>query len=183
MADRHEDDLEARLDDLEETLDALREEIEATRGPRRPPRPREFARFTDEYVIPAAIAVMEANIRALEFLQAGIRAGEPERASGADDRPTRDRAAGVGRASLERLDRALGELESALAGSGLPASPEARELLGEARRLNDEVRERVAAGQRGPSDDAVRIDVESELDSIREEVSGEDGPEDGDERS
>lgn len=179
MSDR--DDVEARLDELEETLSALRDELESTRGPAafpRSPRPRAFLRFTDQYAIPAAIAAMRANIRALEVLRAGIRATDTSRTSRAADRSARDRATGAGRASLERLDGALADLESAMTGPGTPASPEARELLSEARRLNREIRDRVALEEGRSARDAVRIDVESELESIREEVAEDDEPAD-----
>lgn len=180
MTDPARDDLEDRIDELEETLDALREELAPERGPMglpRPPRPREFLRFTDEYAIPAAVAAMRANIRALELLQAGIRVTDRDRAAGEAERAgraVRDRATEAGSATLDRLDRALADLESAMEGRGTPANPEARDLLSEARRLNDEIRDRVAVEAGGRESEAVRIDVESELETIREEVGGGD---------
>ena len=180
MSDPARDDLEDRIDELEETLLALREELAPERGPMglpRPPRPREFLRFTDEYAIPAAVAAMQANIRALELLQAGIRATDAERAAGEvgrAGRTVRDRATEAGGATLDRLDRALSDLESAMEGRGTPADPEARELLSEARQLNDEIRDRVAVESEAGESEAVRIDVESELESIREEVGDAD---------
>ena len=176
MSDRPPDDLEDRIDELEATLEALRDELGPRRGPMglpRPPGPRRLLRFSDEYAIPAAIAAMEANIRALELLQAGIRATDPGRTADEAGRVFRDRASDAGRASLEQLDRALSELEAAIEGSGLPANREASELLADARRLNEEIRDRVEAGEAMGRSGAVRIDVESELDSIREEVSDE----------
>lgn len=177
MTDRARDDLEDRIDELEATLEALRAELGPERGPMglpRPPRPREFLRFTDEYAIPAAVAAMRANIRALELVQAGIRATDAERAAGDAGRAVRDRATEAGSATLDRLDGALSDLESAMEGRGTPANPEARALLSEARRLNDEIRDRVAVESRAGESEAVRIDVESELESIREEVGAED---------
>lgn len=178
MSDRRREDLDDRIDELEETLEALRAELEPPRGPMgvpRPPRPREFLRFADEYAIPAAIAVLEANVRALELLRAGIRVGDPERAADEAGRAVRDRAAGARQATIEQLDRALTELERAIEGSGLPRNQEARELLVEARRLNREIGERVSEADRPGREDAIRIEVESELESIRDEVSEEGG--------
>ena len=177
MSDRPRDDVDDRIAELEAAVADLREELRSRRGPGgapRPPRPREFLRFTDDYAIPAAIAALEANVRALELLQAGIRASDPERTGDEKGRERSDRASGVGRSSLDRLDRALAEVESAIEGSGLPRDREAGELLRDARRLNDEIREAVeAGGSRQPEgsgrDGAVRIEV-------REEGSAEEGP-------
>lgn len=178
MTDQAREDLSTRMDELEATLSALRDELEGSRGPLglpRPPRPRELLRFTDEYAIPAAVAALQANIRALELLQAGIRASDPERAADEAGRAVRDRASAVGGATLDRLDRALTDLESALAGREGATSPEARRLLSEARELNDEIRDRAPTAP-GAEADAVRIDVEDELEAIREEVASADDP-------
>lgn len=183
MADRRREDVERRIDELEETLEALRAELEPPRGPMgvpRPPRPREFLRFADEFAIPAAIAVLEANVRALELLRTGIRVSDPERAAEEAGRTVRDRAESARKATVEQLDRALSELERAMDGSGLPRNREARELLVEARRLNREIGERVTEAERDVREDAVRIEVESELESIRDEVSDEGGSADED---
>lgn len=190
--DRSRRELEARIDELEGTLEELRDELGPRRGPGglpRPPSPREVLRFTDEYAIPAAVAALEANVRALELLQAGIRATDTRRAADETGRALSERASGVGRASLDRLDRALSELESALEGPGMPQNRQARDLLGDARRLNEEIRDRVelagpaadrgsgpgtGTGRDGGTDHgrtdrgAVRIDVESEGDAGRE---------------
>ena len=199
MSDRSRRELEERIDELEATLEELRAELGPRRGPvglPRPPRPREVLRFADEYAIPAAVAALEANVRALELLQAGIRASDPERAADEAGRAVRDRGSTIGRASLDRLDRALTELESAIEDSGMPGDREARDLLTDARRLNDEIRERVEAGGRPTTadvgrGDAIRIEVEaegeadegrdvdaeveSELETVREEVEAERG--------
>lgn len=178
MSDARADDLADRLDDLEATLAALREELEGSRRrgpPRRPPSPRELLRFTEEYAIPTAIAMLEANVRALELLRAGIRATDPDAAADSVTSAVRDGVSGVSRATLDRLDRGLAELESSLASGGTPRNPEARELVAEARRLNDEIADRLAAAGDTGGDEPVRIDVESELDAIREEVDEGDG--------
>lgn len=177
MSDTRPDDLADRLDDLEATLSDLRAQLESPRRrglPRRPPSPRELLRFTDEYAIPTAIAMLEANVRALELLRAGIRATDPDHAADTATSAVRDGVTGVSRATLDRLDRGLAELESSLSGGGTPRNPEARELVAEARRLNDEIADRLAAGGAPGREESVRIDVDSELESIREEVSEED---------
>lgn len=174
MSDPRRDDLSERIDELEETLAALRAEIESPRDrrrPFRPPTPREMLRMADEYAIPAAVAALEANVRALELVQAGIRASDPERAADTTATAVRDGVTGATRATVDRLDRALAEIEASMAGTGMPRNPDARELLTEARRLNDEIADRLAVETGAGRDDGVRIDVESELDSIRDEVS------------
>lgn len=185
MSDRPRRELDERLEELEATVADLREELEGRRGPMgvpSPPRPREFLRFADEYAIPAAISALEANVRALEMLQAGIRASDPERAVDETGRAVRDRASGVGRASLERLDRALAEVEAALEGSGTPRNREASDLLADARELNEEIRGMIDS--RGPTrsagadrSEAVRIEVRDESEADGDEVDGGDGDE------
>jgi hypothetical protein len=204
MSDRSRRELEDRIDELEATLEDLRREVGPRRGPTglpRPPSPRGVLRFTDEYAIPAAIAALEANVRALELLQAGIRATDRERAVDGTGRAIGGRAADVGRASLDRLDVALADLESALEGSGMPRNRQARDLLGDARRLNEEIREMVETGEApagrgwgrggqaersgairieveeedagGRSERSVAEEVETELETVREEVEAE----------
>lgn len=178
MSDRQRGDLEARIDELEATLEALRTELGPPGEPMgapRPPRPRQLLRFADDFAIPATIAFLEANVRALELLSAGIRAGDTERRTDEAGRAVRDRATSARLATVEQLDRALSELEQAIEGSGLPRNQEARELLVEARRLNREIGERVAGVNREGHEEAVRIEVESELESIKDEVAVEDG--------
>ncbi|WP_433630699.1 DUF7547 family protein [Halomicrococcus sp. NG-SE-24] len=150
------DDLEERVEELEATLRELRDEFgRPPRGPMglpRPPTPGELLRFTGEYGIPTAIAVLEANVRALEMLQRVIRLVDPERDTAADAADqARDelgsRAQRASRATLDRLDAALADLDEALTEGDLPREPTARRLLDEARRLNDDIREEVSAGR------------------------------------
>jgi hypothetical protein len=224
------DDRERELADaaaeLSETLEALRSELEEpARGPLgipRPPSPGELLRFTEEYTIPAVIALLESSIRVLELLSAAIRVadGRPLEATdgvletGIDGQ--RDKLEAASRTTLRRLDDVLAELQSAAAG-GEPDAPEVRQLLEEARGLRSEVDERLdeatpaddsAAGRDGPgersadsrpdadsggpisidvgeptdSDDAddgeqddVDIDIEGELESIKQELDAESG--------
>lgn len=201
MGDPADDELADRVSALEGTLEELREELEPQRGPLglpRPPTPRDVFRFTDEYAIPAAIAILEANVRTLELLQAIIRGA---RGAPREDE-IRGRATSLGRTTVERVDRALADLGSVIEDADLPRNAEARTLLEEARSLNDEVRNSFASTDRtgrigvdaDPSvpeagdadtddhdeetpDDArpgIEIDVDAELESIKDELD-EDG--------
>jgi hypothetical protein len=176
-----DDDLEARVSELEDALRELRREVERPpRGPLglpRPPTPGELARAADEHAIPAAIASLEATIHALELLRLGLRTGSPgrDRTSGKTSRG--ETAERVGRAALDRLDRALDDAVDAL--EGRPTDPESRELLDEARRLREEIAERVEDAAEGnanrkdetPSEteDSPQVDVDAELQSIKDQ--------------
>jgi len=180
-----DDDLEQRVSDLEDSLRDLRREVE--RPPRgllglpRPPTPGELARAADEHAIPAAIASLEASIHALELLRLGLRAGNRRgrrRERGGGSRS--ETAERVGRAALDRLDRALDDAIDALEGE--PADPESKEVLDEAKRLREEIAERVeeatagdASGETGAEsetddeDEGPRVDVDAELQSIKDQ--------------
>lgn len=211
-------DLEPTVRELADTLEALRSELrEPPDGPLglpRPPSPRELLRLTEQYTIPAVIALLETNIRLLELLAAAIRVadGRPLDAASGDDGlvaaggrtlvdASRDGAEGLAatsRATLQRLDDALADLQSAVEG-GEADDPEVQRLLSEARALRAEVDDRLRAvgtdenpgapagatsgeaSQTGPGDvddahpdDAARepvdIDVDEELDTLRREA-------------
>lgn len=170
-----DDELEQVAADLADTLDALREELEADR--REPPRVVDLLRFTEQYTIPAIIAVLEANIRVLELLAGSIRVAAGTEKSAA----RRADAANAATATLEALDSALQDATRAVSG-GEPSNPEARELLREARDLRAELDERLrqstgaqeaTASGAESTDDPVSIDVDTELEDIREEVDAE----------
>lgn len=184
MDEHSGDDLADRIEALEETLDDLRAELRPQRGPLglpRPPSPRQVLRFADEYAIPAGIAVLEANIRTLELLRGAIRAAER-----GEDARVRDRTVTASRETLERLDEALADLATALEESDLPRSAAARRLLADARDLNAEIEGRLAAVEREAGTgvdegETIEIDVEAELDQIRDELGDEaDGGPDAD---
>lgn len=166
--------------DLARSLRDLQRELEPRPGPR-PPSPRTLLRFTDEVAIPAAILVLETNVRALKLLQRAIRL--------ADDRPTgrtapdsavRERAADLSRITLERLDSALADVQDAI--EGRPPDDDARHLLDEARELRAEIDTRLQSDRADADDDAlepavepseptdVPVDVDAELQSIRDEI-------------
>lgn len=177
------EDLEERVARLEADVRDLRSELRP-RGPLglpRPPTPGELVRAADEHAIPAAIASLTAVIHTLELLRAVLRASGHR--SRADTSPAEtDPASRVGAAALARLDDALSDLSGAL--SGEPPDSDARELLAEVRDLREEIAARAedAAGDRpadapvdgseGARGDAAApaVDVEAELDSIREDV-------------
>lgn len=206
--------------ELSETLRDLRDELDATAGPPLvpPPTPRGLLRFAEGQVIPTAVAVLEANIRALEATGAAIRLVDerlPGGTGAGGGRGSRRGAVGAPVTILDRLDDALGELQSALEGE--PGNPEARRLLADARSLQREVRARLEeatgtdrsprTGNRGgrrrrdrggsgrratgataidvteadespsrgaePDDREGSVDVDGELDTIRDEVDRE----------
>lgn len=167
-----DDDLEARVSELEAALRDLRSELERPpRPPRgsfglpRPPTARELNEFTRDAVIPAAIAVLEAQVRALEAARAALRLTTPPEVSvDSDDAAARDES--LGRGALDRIDRALADLDAELDAGRLPRNREARDLLEDARTLTDELRAEVA----GAEESRRRIEVTGETDE-----SGESG--------
>ncbi len=199
MTDDRDDDLEERVDELQRSLEALRQEIEPRppRGPGglpRPPTPRELVRFADQQAIPTAIAVLEANVPALELLQGALRLADTGRVAGEEAERTRERAEDLSRRSLDRLDAVLEDLQEATREDTLPPNGEARDILQEARDLREEIAGRIGEAERDSADESrpeptdsaanggVEIDVEDELDSIRAEFEerNEDGTEDDD---
>lgn len=203
---RDDDELGGLVAELERTLRELRTEVggeprrPARRGDRslpRPPTPGELLRFTETHTIPTAVALLEAAIRALELLAGAIRLLDgrdprsPERrGSGGGSilaeasTAAGERAAETGREALARVDDALAELQRTYEGE--PTDPAAGRLLADARELRDEIDERLAATERAASDegsatddDGPSIDVDAELESLRQQA-GRDGG-DGDE--
>lgn len=180
---------ERSLEESTRELLAVLREIEAAvepPGPRRlvrPPTPQGLVEFTSEIGIPAAILVLRTNVAALELLQRSLRMlGDHEPR---DDRSSvRDRATEVASTSLSGLDAALADLGSALdAGSG-DRSPD--ELLEEARRRTEELEAQLeSTGARGlgggtTAGPGTAVDVEAELESLRQSVDRSDAtPDDG----
>ncbi|GAA0307913.1 DUF7547 family protein [Halarchaeum salinum] len=195
MTDDTADDLAARVDALEDAVADLRvaRDRRGGRAPRRgpfsfprPPTPREFVRFAVDDAIPATIALLEAQIRALEALRAALRLVEPGRENA---KPP------AGRETLDRLDAALTDLRDAVSGDALPENGAARDLLEDARALTADLeaeveaareprREREAGETAGiavdDADDASeererRTErVEDELDQLRDEYDADD---------
>lgn len=189
------DDLAPLLEELAATLDELRGELDDER----PRRLRDLLQFTEQYTIPAVIAILETNIRLLELTAGAIRLADGR--LGERDGPGRRDVA------LDALERGLDDLSGALRGD--PTDPEARKLLEEARDLRREVRGRVAAarepepgetsdtapdtseprGYRVPVEqereepeereasevqEANEVDVDAEIETIKRELQGDD---------
>jgi len=195
MSDANTDpELTALLTDLTSTLRELQEEVEPDRRPRLP-SPKTLSQFTSEVAIPGLILVLETNIRALQLLRRTIRIADgrnPSTDGTVSD--VRARAEEVGQATLQQLEGSLDELQSAL--EERPPDDEARQLLSRARELQKEVSEQLDSERRrvrdgdasdtvdtvdGDEDDGsepVSIDVESELQTIKDNL---DGNEDDDE--
>lgn len=194
---RRDDPELARLaSDLAKSLRALQRELEPRRRGLAPPSPRTLLRFTDEVAIPAAILVLETNVRTLELLQRTIRLTDTTDRRDAGD-PTRgvpDRVARLGESGLARLDAVLSDLDDAL--EGRPDNDDARRLLDDARELRAEIDDRLSGGavdgptERSAADNPpgdasgesvteVPIDVDAELRSIKDDVDAGDDETDG----
>ena len=153
---REDPELAVLVEELSATLETLQDTFDRPAGGRRvgppgppgpaPPSPRELLRFTERYTIPTLIALLESGVRSLELLRATLRLLDGrgmERASPA----TRERVEAVGRTTLDRVDRALSELGSAVEGE--PTDPDARNLLADARALRDEIDARLREAESG----------------------------------
>src|SRR6056297_1329289 len=151
--DRDPERLDDRVEELETRVRDLRDELgrppEGPLGLPRPPTPREVLSFTGEYAIPTAIAMLEANVRALKALQQVIRLLDPERSVVSEERDRlQSRAADASRLTLDRLESALEDVETTIRESDLPREDAARDLLDDARRINREMRDRVDREER-----------------------------------
>ena len=187
MAD-HDDDLAEAIRDLTRTIDDLAEELEPRRRrpPLRPPTPREVLAFTDEVAIPALLTALRSSVRTLEAFQRGLEVVRTEREvrDRASETAVRggDRAKELRRTTLSQLDSVLAELQRAASEGTLPADEQARDLLGEARTLRDEVDERLreatsdADSRASDSSGPVRIDVQDGTPDEPTVDPGEDEP-------
>ncbi|WP_302080800.1 DUF7547 family protein [Salinibaculum rarum] len=162
-------ELSALLSELTASLEQLQDELDPARGPLRPPTPRQLAQFTSEVTIPAIVLVLETNVRALRLVQRALRIAEGREATPGSSQ-ARQRATDLGRATLSRLDEALSDLGSAL--ESRPPDDEARELLEEVRDLQSEVDDRLETTS--TDRDAVDIDVDAELQSLKDDVDDSD---------
>lgn len=179
---RDDDELAEAIADLSRTLGDLRHELEPRRGPRlRPPTPGELLEAADEVAIPALIAILEANVRALEAFQRTLRLFRREREvrERVDGEVTRERATELRRTTLDQLEGALAELQRALSEGGSPRDPRVGDLLEDARELRDDVDRRVAefandrrtadGSQSGDDSSGTRIEIEIEDDESEDE--------------
>jgi hypothetical protein len=204
---RDDEELARAAEELAGTLRDLRDDLDRERDGRRPrgrrgrrdrrgplglprpPSPREVLEFADEVAIPTVIAILEANIKLLEGLRRVIRLADAGREAERRGRDARDRAADAGRATLDRLSDSLADLQSAVERGDVPEAGE--DLLTDIQALRSEVDDRLATDGdrrdgRRETDDAdgrrdrqsVDIDVDAELDSLRDRYRGDDEEDD-----
>jgi hypothetical protein len=149
------------------------------RGPLRPPTPSTLTRFASEVAIPGAILALRVNIETLKLLQRTLRMADGRTATGASEAEFTDRTRRVTRAALERLDDGLLAVRRAV--EGRPPDDEARRLIERVRSLQADVEAQLdATGElEDPPSGGVPVDVDAELESIRESIDGADDPEDG----
>lgn len=166
-------ELSELLTDLTRSLEDLQSELEPSSGPLRPPTPRQLARFTSEVTIPAIVLVLETNVRALKLVQRALRIADGrETSSQRTGSGTRERAVALGQATLTRLDETLADLQDAL--EGRPPDDEARQLLDRVRDLEADIEAQLEATDvETPAEtdgDGVGIDVDAELQSLKDDV-------------
>lgn len=179
MSNEDPDDTEARLRELTERVEALQSELEQRRRrpPLLPPPPttEELRRFSSEIAIPGLIFLLETNVRALKLLRKTLAVSEEGRRASERADAVRAEANKVGTAALGRLEDALVEVQSALEGE--PPDSEARDILEEARQLREDIQSQLTeSNSRQPEGGAEgpEVDVEAELQSIRDQVDDED---------
>jgi len=122
-----------------------------------PPSVSDVLRFTNEYTIPTLIATLEATISALELFQKVVGAVAPD-----DSRPPRRRErrgplTDASSRATDQLTRRLDDLRTALSETDLPQDGDARDIVGEARSLTEEIEDRVRKS-RQTADEARRRD-------------------------
>jgi hypothetical protein len=149
------------------------------RGPLGPPTPSTLTRFASEVAIPGAILALRVNIETLKRLQRTLRMADGRTATRASEAEVTDRTRRVTRAALERLDDGLLAVRRAV--EGRPPDDEARRLIERVRSLQADVEAQLdATGElEDPPSGGVPVDVDAELESIRESIDGADDPEDG----
>jgi len=194
MSNSGDDDLARLVGDLVSTLRQLEDEFEPQTddGMPRPPTVRELLRLTSDVAIPATILLLRSNIEALKLLQRALRMADgrpPTTRSGSGE--VRARAEEVSMRTLSKLDGALADLQDAV--EGQPSNDETRELLEEARQLRTDVEDRLEERTNGDrqradgetdgtindeDDTNVPVDVDAELQSLKDDMADEDGQDD-----
>ncbi|MFT4947322.1 MAG: hypothetical protein ACI8TL_001564 [Natronomonas sp.] len=188
MSDPGDVDVTRLLRDLTRELQTLQRELDADRSGPMSTR-RQLSQFTSEVAIPGVILLLETNIRALKLLRRTIRLAEG-RDSRSQSNPAADevsnRTEELGQRALSRLDETLETVQSSLEQG---ADEDVRRLLAEARTLQDRISQQLAAEGRieeGGADDgstlgvepeegdAVRIDVETELQTLKDNLGDDD---------
>jgi hypothetical protein len=163
--------------ELTRALEELESEMEPQRRLRTPTLEK-LTRFTSEIAIPGIILVLKTNIQVLRLLQRTLRFADGRDNEGKDTTDIQDRAVTVGRATLSKLEGALEDLESTL--QERPIDEDAREILREAQDLRRRTAEELAGMDTDDGGgDTVDIDVESELQSIKDDLNDAGKPYDG----
>lgn len=165
------------LRDLTMELRRLNREVEPEGGPRLPTR-QELSRLTSEVAIPGLILLLRTQIRALELLRRAIRIADGREPTGGETASqVRNRAEQLGETTLAQLDVVLEELQAAV--EARPEEERARELIDEARDIQGRIRSELDA-EPADADTAVGIDVESELERLKDDVEDADDTDDAD---
>ncbi len=152
-------ELRAVVEDLTTTLQEVQRELERRQererrdrrglfGLPRPPSGRELLRFADEFAIPAAITILEANVTLLKQFRRAIRTAEGGREARDRTRAAGEEAVDVGQDLLERVGDGLRDLRAAIEGDTVPEDAAGRELLAEVRDLQAEIEDRVDDAER-----------------------------------
>lgn len=192
MSNRDDEDLADLLAELERTLTDLRTAVDDdVRSRRRPPTPSEILRFTESYTLPTMIALLEATVQSLELLRAVLRLTDPEATSDHLRNRLAKRERGPTDAALRET---VADLRNALTGADLPEDTAAASIVADARELTATIEKRLgeSAANQGEGRDATgsergvaidveeetdQVDIDAELDSIRESVEDEQGDE------
>ena len=175
------EDTEQLIAELLDELQALQDELEPGRG-LRPPTRQELALFTSDVAIPALVVLLRTNIQVLKLLQRTLRMANGRYDPDESESEVRDRAERVGRATLTRLDERLEQLQTAV------TDDQTRDLVTRIRELQDELEaattpesqdrdtggDTVTGPEPGPATETVEIDVESELESLKDDVADDD---------
>lgn len=177
------DDTEQLVQELTEELRTLQEELDPGGGLRLPTQ-RELTLFTSDVAIPALVLLLRTNIRALELLQRTLRMASGQYEPGGSGARARDRAEQLGRRTLDGLDELLADLQSTL-----EEGDDTRELVDRIQTLQTELdetltgRDESAAGpdtaDDGADPDAVEIDIDAELDALKDDRDEDGGDEGG----
>ncbi|WEL22335.1 hypothetical protein [Halorhabdus sp. BNX81] len=154
------------LRELTRSLSALQRDLKAERRGRGRGLDR-LLRFTADVTIPAAILVLETNIRTLRLLQRTLRMVEDSETDGDTGTTASEDVASVGRSVVDRLDEALEDVQSAVEDSNL--DDRTRQHLSEARTLNQQLEDRLQEHSESEANPEASVDVEAELQSIKDE--------------
>jgi hypothetical protein len=202
-------ELSRELRELREELESdRRDPPRGPLGLPRPPKPREFLEFADEVAIPGTIAILEANIKLLEALRRAIRLADTERRTRERSREVgtdaADRAGEVGQRALKRVQGGLEDLREAIERGDAVEDRAGSDIIEDIATLESEIDERIdASRERRRSDrengsetggadsvgidandsdreDGPEVDVDAELDSLRERYGDEDDEDEDD---